>query len=370
MKFSCERAILNEAVNAAVKAVSAKSNVSTLEGLLLVAENDLKITGYNLEVGITATLDADIIRQGSIVLNAKMFSDILRKLPDNIVSIETDDNLYTTIKCETTVYNIFGLDAADFPEMPQFEQEQSFKMPQEQLKEMINKTVFAVSTNINKLIHTGSLFEIESGMVTVVSVDGYRLAMCKNKIEGGQAVSFVVPGNTLKELEKLLVAKEEPVEVFLGKRHILFILDNITLISRLLEGEFLNYKNAIPAQHNFEISVDVPVIISNVDRVSLMVVEKAKMPIKCVFEEDILKLSCITSTGKSYAECFVGGNGGGIEIGFDKNYLLDAFKAIPDKEAVLCLGTNISPCVIRPLEGEDYLYLVLPIRLKTEESAN
>ena len=368
MKFSCERAILNEAVNAAIKAVSAKSNVSAIEGILIVAEEDLKLTGYNLEIGITARIDADISKKGTIVLNAKMFSDILRKLPDSVVSIEVDDNLYTTIKCENTVYNIFGLDGQDFPEMPRFEREKSFIMGQDQLKEMINKTIFAVSANINKMIHTGSLFEIDGDMITVVSVDGYRLAVCKKQVEGCQMepVSFVVPGHALKELEKLIAAKEAPVEIYLGKRHIVFIIENITLVSRLLEGEFLNYKNAIPASYNFEITVDVSTIMSNVDRVSLMVVEKAKMPIKCVFEENSLKLSCVTSTGKSYAECFVQGNGGGMEIGFDKNYLLDAFKAISDQSAVLCLGTNISPCVIKPQEGEDYLYLVLPIRLKGE----
>jgi DNA polymerase-3 subunit beta len=372
MKFTCEKALLLQAINVTSRTVALKSAIPALEGILVEAGKDLILTGYNLETGIQATVPADITQPGSLVLSAKLFGDIVRRLPDDIVEF-TSDHFTVKIKCGISEFNILGTDAAEFPALPSVDYVNSVKMEQRKLKAMISQTIFAVSTNQARPIHTGSLFEVDAeGKVTVVSVDGYRLALRREpSIEktGIPDFSFVVPGAALSEVEKICADTddhEHPVEFIQGGRHIMFKVDNITLIARRLDGEFLNYRQSVPQNNPLVLTVSRRAMMSSVDRVALIITEKQRSPLRCTFGENILKIQTNTAIGSAYDECFVSGNGNGLEIGFNNKYLMDALKSAPADEIQLELNTPISPCVMRPADGSDnFLYMVLPVRLRS-----
>lgn len=370
MKFSCEKALLQAAISTTSRAVSPKSSIPALEGILLEAGSDLRLTGYNLETGIRTIVPADIREEGTLVLGARLFGEIVRKLPDDIVTFQSE-NYMVNIKCGMSEFNILGTDPEEFPELPTVEYQNSLILPQSRLKAMISQTLFAVSDNESRPIHTGSLFEVDSEGLTIVSVDGYRLALrheAIDKKEGAETFSFVVPGAALSEVEKICSDVDEPASVTQGARHVMFKVGDTMLVSRRLEGEFLAYRQAIPRNNTIHVEGDTRALLSSIDRVSLIISDKLKSPLRCVFDSNLLKISTKTAIGDAYDECPLSGDGGGLEIGFNNKYLMDALKAAPADKVRLELTTGVSPCVILPTEGEEnFLYMVLPVRLKAGE---
>lgn len=370
MKFSCEKALLQAAISTTSRAVSPKSSIPALEGILLEAGSDLRLTGYNLETGIRTIVPADIREEGTLVLGARLFGEIVRKLPDDIVTFQSE-NYMVNIKCGMSEFNILGTDPEEFPELPTVEYQNSLILPQSRLKAMISQTLFAVSDNESRPIHTGSLFEVDSEGLTIVSVDGYRLALRHESIdkkEGAETFSFVVPGAALSEVEKICSDVDEPASVTQGARHVMFKVGDTMLVSRRLEGEFLAYRQAIPRNNTIHVEGDTRALLSSIDRVSLIISDKLKSPLRCVFDNNLLKISTKTAIGDAYDECPLSGDGGGLEIGFNNKYLMDALKAAPADKVRLELTTGVSPCVILPTEGEEnFLYMVLPVRLKAGE---
>lgn len=370
MKFSCEKALLQTAISTTSRAVSPKSSIPALEGILLEAGSDLRLTGYNLETGIRTIVPADIREEGTLVLGARLFGEIVRKLPDDIVTFQAE-NYMVNIKCGMSEFNILGTDPEEFPELPTVEYQNSLILPQSKLKAMISQTLFAVSDNESRPIHTGSLFEVDSEGLTIVSVDGYRLALRHESIdkkEGAETFSFVVPGAALSEVEKICSDVDEPASVTQGARHVMFKVGDTMLVSRRLEGEFLAYRQAIPRNNTIHVEGDTRALLSSIDRVSLIISDKLKSPLRCVFDSNLLKISTKTAIGDAYDECPLSGDGGGLEIGFNNKYLMDALKAAPADKVRLELTTGVSPCVILPTEGEEnFLYMVLPVRLKAGE---
>ena len=370
MKFSCEKALLQAAISPTSRAVSPKSSIPALEGILLEAGNDLRLTGYNLETGIRTIVPADIREEGTLVLGARLFGEIVRKLPDDIVTFQSE-NYMVNIKCGMSEFNILGTDPEEFPELPTVEYQNSLILPQSRLKAMISQTLFAVSDNESRPIHTGSLFEVDSNGLTIVSVDGYRLALrheAIDKKEGAETFSFVVPGAALSEVEKICSDVDEPASVTQGARHVMFKVGDTMLVSRRLEGEFLAYRQAIPRNNTIHVEGETRALLSSIDRVSLIISDKLKSPLRCVFDSNLLKISTKTAIGDAYDECPLSGDGGGLEIGFNNKYLMDALKAAPADKVRLELTTGVSPCVILPTEGEEnFLYMVLPVRLKAGE---
>ena len=370
MKFSCEKALLQAAISTTSRAVSPKSSIPALEGILLEAGSDLRLTGYNLETGIRTIVPADIREEGTLVLGARLFGEIVRKLPDDIVTFQSE-NYMVNIKCGMSEFNILGTDPEEFPELPTVEYQNSLILPQSRLKAMISQTLFAVSDNESRPIHTGSLFEGDSEGLTIVSVDGYRLALRHESIdkkEGAETFSFVVPGAALSEVEKICSDVDEPASVTQGARHVMFKVGDTMLVSRRLEGEFLAYRQAIPRNNTIHVEGDTRALLSSIDRVSLIISDKLKSPLRCVFDSNLLKISTKTAIGDAYDECPLSGDGGGLEIGFNNQYLMDALKAAPADKVRLELTTGVSPCVILPTEGEEnFLYMVLPVRLKAGE---
>ena len=370
MKFSCEKALLQAAISTTSRAVSPKSSIPALEGILLEAGSDLRLTGYNLETGIRTIVPADIREEGTLVLGARLFGEIVRKLPDDIVTFQSE-NYMVNIKCGMSEFNILGTDPEEFPELPTVEYQNSLILPQSRLKAMISQTLFAVSDNESRPIHTGSLFEVDSEGLTIVSVDGYRLALRHESIdkkEGAETFSFVVPGAALSEVKKICSDVDEPASVTQGARHVMFKVGDTMLVSRRLEGEFLAYRQAIPRNNTIHVEGDTRALLSSIDRVSLIISDKLKSPLRCVFDSNLLKISTKTAIGDAYDECPLSGDGGGLEIGFNNKYLMDALKAAPADKVRLELTTGVSPCVILPTEGEEnFLYMVLPVRLKAGE---
>ena len=362
--------LLQAAISTTSRAVSPKSSIPALEGILLEAGSDLRLTGYNLETGIRTIVPADIREEGTLVLGARLFGEIVRKLPDDIVTFQSE-NYMVNIKCGMSEFNILGTDPEEFPELPTVEYQNSLILPQSRLKAMISQTLFAVSDNESRPIHTGSLFEVDSEGLTIVSVDGYRLALRHESIdkkEGAETFSFVVPGAALSEVEKICSDVDEPASVTQGARHVMFKVGDTMLVSRRLEGEFLAYRQAIPRNNTIHVEGDTRALLSSIDRVSLIISDKLKSPLRCVFDSNLLKISTKTAIGDAYDECPLSGDGGGLEIGFNNKYLMDALKAAPADKVRLELTTGVSPCVILPTEGEEnFLYMVLPVRLKAGE---
>ena len=319
-----------------------------------------------MEKGIQATVPAEIQEPGSLVLSARLFGEIIRKMPDDVV-VFTAQNYMVNIKCGLSEFNILGTDPEEFPELPTVDQQNSLTLEQSVLRSMISQTLFAVSDNESRPIHTGSLFEVDKNGLTVVSVDGYRLALRReavDKIDGAESFSFVVPGSALSEVEKIC-SGEGPVTISQGARHILFQAGETLLVCRRLEGEFLAYRNAIPRNNPIQVECDARTLLASIDRVSLIISEKLKSPLRCVFGDGMVSITTKTGIGDASDQCPITGDGQNLEIGFNNKYLMDALKAAPADKLKLEFSSGVAPCVILPAEGEEnFIYMVLPVRLK------
>lgn len=366
MKFSCEKALLSAAVSTTSRAVAIKSSIPAMEGILIEAGNTLHLTGYNLETGIQATVPAEITEGGSLVLSARLFGEIVRKMPDDVV-IFSSQGYTVNIKCGLSEFNILGTDPEEFPDLPAVDQQNSLTIGQPVLRSMISQTLFAVSDNESRPIHTGSLFEVDENGLTIVSVDGYRLALRHESVEekkGAEQFSFVVPGSALNEVEKIC-SSEEMVTITQGARHVMFQTGDTVLVSRRLEGEFLAYRNAIPRNNSIRVEVETRALQSSIDRVSLIISEKLKSPLRCVFGDGMVSITTKTAIGDAADQCPIAGDGGGLEIGFNNKYLMDAVKAAPADRLSMEFSSGVAPCVILPAGGEEnFIYMVLPVRLK------
>ena len=372
MKFTCEKLLLLSAILTASRGAATKSPVQLLEGLLLEAEEDnVRITGYDLKTGIVTNVQAEVEETGGIVLNARLFGEIIRKMPGQNVTISVNSGLVAAICSEMSDFEILGSPSSDYPELPTVESQDSISIGEALLKKMISQTNFAVSDNESRPIHTGALFETSGGELTIVAVDGYRLALRREPLEdeNTQSFSFVVPGTALTEVERIATDGKEIVSITLGAKHIMFIIGDTMLISRRLEGEFLNYKNSVPQTSKFRIKIVKDDIIAAVERVALILSDKVKSPVRCIFEDGIVKLFSASALGKASDESEIKGDGEGLEIGFNDKYLLEALKAAPAEEIIMELSTGITPCVISPAnESNNFLYMILPVRLKAYDS--
>ena len=370
IKFSCEKVLLQSAISVASRAVAAKSSIPALEGLLLHVGEALTVSGYNMQTGIRTTVPAEVSGQGDIVLNARLFGDIIRRMSDDVVVFTADDKLTVHVSCGDADFDITGLSAADYPELPVVEDEYALSIQQKVLREMIDQTAFAVSTNEARPVHTGALFEVTDMGLNVVAVDGFRLAFRREPIERiqGVAFSFVAPGSALNEVKNICGDTEDLATVILGKRHLLFEIGATELICRRLEGEFLDYRRAIPRNNPITVIAETKDLTRSIDRVSVVISDKLKSPVRCRFEHDKIYLSAKTGNGEAKDVCPVAGDGEGLEIGFNNRYLMEALRYAPADTVRIELNTGVTPAIIVPTEGEEnFLYMVLPVRLKNAD---
>lgn len=365
MKFTCSRSDLNNAVKNVQRVVATKSTNPSLEGILLKAHNDcLNLTGYDLEIGINTDVEVQIDSEGEVVVSAKLFGDIIKKLPEELVTVETDKRLVTHITSGRAEYQVVGINSSDFPDLPKFEETDKVVINGGLLKDMIRQTIYAVSDNSPKPIYTGSLFEIKDKVLTIASTDGYRLAVRKETINSSSDNSFVIPKKTLGEVLKLITDDEDDVEIVIGQRHTLFKVGSFYVISRLLEGQFIDYNSAIPKETRTTAIVNTKEIGSSVERMNLLSNDKVPSPVRCVFNDNTVKLTCKTSMGRANDVISTKISGEKVEIGFNSKYLLEGIKNSETEEVKLTLNGAIAPMIISPVEGDSFIHLVLPMRLK------
>ena len=366
MKFSCEKYLLQSACGIASRVAAGKSPIPALEGLLLQASDRLTVTGYDLKKGIYTQLEAEVKEQGSVVVGARLFGEMIRRLPDGIVTISTDINNNVNVKCGKSEFNFMGISPEDYPEMPVVDGVNNIALPQKILGSMINQTIFAVADNDMRPIYTGTLFDIEGEELTLVSVDGYRLAKRSEKLESAKMenCSFVVPGSALADIERICGDSEELVKISVGAKHISFSIGETVVVSRRLEGEFLNYKKSIPDSFKYTVKVDRGEFMSAIDRVALIVSERNTSPVRMSFNDGNIDCLCVTPIGRAEDVCTCEGSGEGLQIGFNDRYLKDALKAAAKEELNVCLNSASSPCIITAADGSDnFTYMILPVRL-------
>lgn len=367
MKFSCEKYLLQAACATASRATASKSPIPALEGMLIEALADVKITGYDLKKGIYTSIAADVAKPGSVVVGARLFGEMIRRLPDGIVTITADESNSVNVKCGKSEFNFMGMSADDYPEMPGVDGVNNITLPQKILRSMINQTIFAVSDNDVRPIYTGTLFEIEGDELTLVSVDGYRLAKRCEKLESAQMenCSFVVPGSALSDVERICGDEDENVSISVGAKHISFSIGETVVVSRRLEGEFLNYRKSIPEIFRYKVQVERSELMTTIDRVALIVSEKNSSPVRMSFNDGSIDCLCVTPIGKAEDVCTCDGSGEGLEIGFNDRYLMDALKASGKDKINICLNTASSPCVVEAAdESQAFTYMILPVRLR------
>ena len=372
MQIICDKDKIIKAINSVVKGVASKTTMPILEGILIQTnDNEIKLTTYDLEIGIEYIMDCEVKEQGSTVVNAVMFSEIIRKLPDTQIYISLNDKNLLQIECEGSLYKLATMNPAEFPELPKIEVENSIELEQNNLKNMIRKTIFAVSTEDTRPIFTGCLFQIENNQLSLVAVDGFRLAL-RTIFLNKQTNNFsaVIPGKTLNEMNKILSDSFDFVRIGVSKNESLFEMDNCKVVTRILEGEFLNYKNVIPTNWESRIKVNKNNLQNSFERISLIssssIEKEKKYPVKVEIDIGKVTISCTNQTGDAKEELFVSTEGKNLEAGFNPKYFLDSLKAIEDEEVFVEFGTSISPCLIKPTDSSEYVYMILPIRLKEE----
>ena len=367
MRFTCEKNMLVQGLNIAGRTVAQKSSLSVIEGILCRAGQGLSLTGYNMETAITYMIEADVPDPGACILPARLFGDIIRRLPEGPVTVVVDDNYKVSIRAGFASFTISAESAEDYPELPDVNEGKAIRIPQTAMKELIGGTLFAVSENQGRPIHTGVKFEVENDSVSAIAVDGFRLARrtYHPKEDLARQLSFVGPAAGLKEVEKILSDADMDVSFTLGRKHILFQIGNATLVCRLLEGEFLDWRRVVPTNCPIKLVANVSDLASSVERVGLIVSEKYKSPVRCIFSNQVLNMRTSTTIGAAEDRCTIAGDGKELEIGFNVRYLADALRVIPSEEVTMELTNGLSPIVLTPVdEKQDFAYMILPVRIK------
>lgn len=366
MHIICQRDDLLNGVNTVLKAVSTRTTLPILQCILLEGhEDEFKLIGNDLELGIESTIKAEVIKSGNVAIDAKIFSEIIKKLPNNSVELIINEHHMMTISCEKSVFNIPGQPGDEFIQLPQITKNRPLVISQNVLKEMIHQTIFSIAIEEIRPILTGELFEIKDNYLNIVSVDGYRVSI-RGKVldENFEDIAVVIPGKTLSEISKLLMTdNENEVAIYFTDKHILFEMNASIIVSRLLEGDFPKYDQIFSSDYETLIRVNRKSMLSSLERAALIARESKKNPIKFSISGTNLAISSNTDLGKVHEEIDIHREGKELDIAFNPRYLIDALKVIEDDDIQLTFTTALNPCIIKDPEKESYKYLVLPIRL-------
>lgn len=363
MRIICSKSNLVKGVGTVSKAVPSKTTMPILECILIDATTDvIKLTANDMELGIQTEIDGDIVEHGMIAIDAKIFSEIVRKLPDNDVIIETNANLQTTIVCEKAKFDISGKPGEEFSYLPVIEKEESIEISQFTLKEVIRQTIFSIAdTESNKLM-TGELFEIKNNILRVVSLDGHRISIRKIALKDNvNDKKLVVPGKTLMEVSKILSGEAESmVNISYTNNHIVFEFDQTIVVSRLIEGEYFKIDQMLSSDYDTKVRINKKELLSCIDRATLLIKEGDKKPIIINIEDEMMELKIKSQIGSMNEEIMINKEGKDLLIGFNPKFLIDALRVIDDEEVTLYLMNAKAPCFIKD-EAENYIYLILPV---------
>ena len=363
MKIICKKADLLQGVNTVLKAVPGKTTMPILECILIdTTEGLIKLTANDMELGIETVVDGDVLDKGKIALEAKLFSEIVRKLPDSEVSIETDENYKAFIRCEKAKFHIAGKSGEDFAYLPEIEKSSFVSLSQFSLKEIIRQTIFSIADNESNKLMTGELFEINGSEFKVVSLDGHRISIRKIQLkEEYHPIKVVVPGKTLNEVSKILSGgTEDYVNLFFTERHIVFEFDKTVVVSRLIEGEYFRINQMLSSDYETKISINKKELQNCIERASLLIREGEKKPIIINIGDESLELKINSVIGSMNEDIDITKEGKDIMIGFNPKFILDALRVIDDETIDIYLVNPKAPCFIRN-EEQSYIYLILPV---------
>ena len=367
MIFQVNKSVLHSAVSKVARAAASRATVQAMEGILFeTVGNTVKLTAYDGKIGIYTSIGAEVKEHGAIVIQAKFMLDLVRKLPNADVVINADDNLAVNIKCGKVKIDVMGYPPSDFPELDVVGEARTINVPETKLKSMIEQTIFAVSTSETRPLYTGILFETAKDNLTLVALDGYRMAVRNEAVNcSEEPIEFIVPGTTLNEIKTICSPDSpEPVKISIGDKHTSFEIENTTIISRRLEGNFMNYNKSIPQTFSTKIVIHREELISSIERMSMIIKDNASSPIKMTVNDGFVDFYCATSFGVANDSCECAGNGNNMVIGFNDRYLLDALKAVNEKTVTIKLNSPQAPIIIQSEDNSKYLYMVLPVRLK------
>lgn len=364
MIFICEKQKIQEGISITSKAITGKTTMPILEGIYIDAKKEgLTLIGSDMDVSIETKVEADILEEGKIVIDAKIFGEIIRKLPNSDIKIETLENDILQITCEKSVFNLVYMNAEDYPAIPNINENLSAEVPQNILKNMIKGTSFAIAQDETRPILQGILFEVNNKNLNLVALDGYRLAIRNEFLDNDNNLEVVIPGKTLNEVSKILEDISDIVKITFTNNHILFNLNNTKIISRLLEGKFVNYSSLLPQEHKILVDVNKQQLQNCIERASLMAKDSNSNLIKLDVQEDTMIITSNSQLGKVREELNINLQGESIQIAFNSRYLLDVLKNMDDDEVKLEMTSSVSPCVIKGKNIDNSKYLVLPVRL-------
>ena len=366
MNINCSKNLLTENINIVSKAVSNKSTMQILECILLSAdENGFLMTSNDTEMGIkTEYLKAEVINKGSVALEAKFLSEIVRKMPDGDININVDSNNVTVFRNNMAELKILGYSGEDFPQMPDFVKTDGFMIPSSSFRDMIRQTSFSIAQDSGKPALTGGLIEIKDGYLNMVTVDGFRISYRRGNITGPPVnIKAIVPGRTLNEISKILTSEHDDLVIFFTDNHVLFEQKQFILLSRLIEGDFFRYEQSFSGNFAINVTADREELCLSIERSMLIARDLIKNPVDLKIEKNRMIISSNTETGTIYDEIEIELEGEGLNISFNPKYLSDVLRAIDDDKINLRFNTHLSPCVISDTENRsDYKYLVLPLR--------
>ena len=367
MKFSCSQSTLIKALNIVSKAVTSRTTIPILKGILINVDEEgfITMSASDLDISIENKFEVVDYEPGEIVVQAKLFSDIIRKLPSEIIYIEENEgNLI--IRCSSSEFNIIGSPSDEFPKINLQEDGEKISFDKEVLKEMIKKTSFAASIDESRGVITGVLLEMKENSLNMVALDGFRMAVSREYLNNGKEQNIIIPARTLNEVQKIISETEtdkEDVELILNDKRAIFIIDNIKVVIRLLDGEYVKYNDILPKENQLRIVLNRMNLMEAIERASLFAKVGKNNLIKLNIQENEMEITSKSEEGNVRENVYISKEGKDLVIGFNSKYLLDSLKAIDDENISMLFNTPISPCLIRPVEGNEYEYLVLPVRI-------
>ena len=363
MKIICPKSVLVKGVGIVSKAVPSKTTMPIMECILINASADvIKLTANDMELGIETTIEGEIIERGIIALNARIFSEIVRKLPDSEVTISTDDQNQTLITCEKAKFNIAALSGEDFSYLPLLERDNKISLSEFTLKEVVRQTIFSIAANDTNQMMTGELFQIEDNMLKVVSLDGHRISIRKIELKDSyEPKKVIVPGKTLIEISKIIGGEaDKTVDISFTKNHIMFEFDQTVVVSRLIEGEYFRIDQMLSSDYETKVKINKKELLDCIDRATLLIKEGDKKPIIMNILDESMELKIKSQIGTMDEEIYITKDGKDLMIGFNPKFLIDALRVIDDEEVDLYFMNAKAPCFIKD-EEQSYIYLILPV---------
>lgn len=367
MKFECNQQLLTKALNIVSKAVTSRTTIPILKGILLEVSEDgkLKMSASDLDITIEETVEIESGISGSIVVQSKLFGDIIRKLPNATVSVELVDT-NVVIKCMNSEFSIIGLSADEFPSIKNIEENQEYiTFDKTILKEMIRKTSFAASVDESKGVITGILIELLNDAINMVAIDGYRMAITREAMVNLEEKNVIISAKIMNEISKILseASEEENVNLLLNDKKAIFIIGNVKVVLRLLDGEFIKYKDVLPKDNKIKVKVNRNDLMESIERASLLSKEGKNNLIKFAIKDTIVTITSKSEEGNVREEVIINKEGEDLDIGFNAKYVLDVLKSIDDEDIYMFFNTSITPCLVEPVNGDSFEYLILPVRI-------